>query len=60
MKLEIFCVRLEVFTAVTRKNSVFWDALPFGSCKKRNVGENYRLHNQGGKKQRARYNVSSN
>jgi hypothetical protein len=26
-------VRLEVFTAVTMKNGVFWDVTPCGSCK---------------------------
>jgi hypothetical protein len=26
-------VRLEVFTAVTMKNGVFWDVTPHGSCK---------------------------
>jgi hypothetical protein len=25
--------RLEVFTAVTMKNGVFWDVTPCGSCK---------------------------
>jgi hypothetical protein len=28
-------VRLEVFTAVTMKNGVFWDVTPCGSCKNR-------------------------
>jgi hypothetical protein len=28
-------VRFEVFTAVTMKNAVFWDVMPFGSCKNR-------------------------
>jgi hypothetical protein len=27
-------LRLEVFTAVTVKNGVFWDVTPCGSCKK--------------------------
>jgi hypothetical protein len=26
--------RFEVFTAVTMKNSIFWDVTPCGSCKK--------------------------
>jgi hypothetical protein len=30
-----FCVRFEVFTAVTMKNGVFWDVTPRGSCKNR-------------------------
>jgi hypothetical protein len=28
-------VRLEVFTAVTMNNGVFWDVMPCGSCKNR-------------------------
>jgi hypothetical protein len=28
-------VRFEAFTTVTRKNSVFWDVTPCGSCKNR-------------------------
>jgi hypothetical protein len=39
-------VRFEVITAVTMKNSVFWDVTPCGSCKKRRFGGNYRLHHQ--------------
>jgi recombination DNA repair RAD52 pathway protein len=31
-------VRLEVFTAVTMKNGVFWDVTPYGSCKNRRFG----------------------
>jgi hypothetical protein len=31
-------VRLEVFTAVTMKNGVFWDVTPCGSCKNRRFG----------------------
>jgi hypothetical protein len=27
-----FCVRFEVFTAVTMKNVVFWDVTPSDSC----------------------------
>jgi hypothetical protein len=27
------CVRFKVFMAVTRKNAVFWDVTPCGSCK---------------------------
>jgi hypothetical protein len=33
-----FCVRFEVFTAVTTKNGVFWDVMPCGSCKDRLFG----------------------
>jgi hypothetical protein len=32
-------VRFEVFTAVTMKNGVFWDAPPCGSCKNRRLME---------------------
>jgi hypothetical protein len=31
-------VRFEVFTAVTMKNVVFWDVMPFDSCKNRRFG----------------------
>jgi hypothetical protein len=31
-------VKLEVFTAVTMKNGVFWDVMPCGSCKNRRFG----------------------
>jgi hypothetical protein len=33
-----FCIRFEVFTAVTMKNNVFWDVTPCGSCKNRRFG----------------------
>jgi hypothetical protein len=33
-------VRFEVFTAVTMKNSVFWDVMPRGFCKNRRLGGN--------------------
>jgi hypothetical protein len=33
-----YCVRFEVFTAVTMKNAVFWDVTPYGSCKNRRFG----------------------
>jgi hypothetical protein len=36
-------VRLEVFTAVTMKNGVFWDVTPCGSCKNRRFGGTSRL-----------------
>jgi hypothetical protein len=39
-------VRFEVFTAVTRKNGVFWDITPCGSCKNQRFGGTWRLHNQ--------------
>jgi hypothetical protein len=34
-------VRLEVFTAVTMKNGVFWNATPCDSCKNRRFGGTY-------------------
>jgi hypothetical protein len=42
-------VRFEVFTAVTLKNAVFWDAAPCGSCKNRRFGGTYRFHHQDNK-----------
>jgi hypothetical protein len=38
-KLCVFCVRFEVFTAVTMKNDVLLDVTPCGSCKNRRFGE---------------------
>jgi hypothetical protein len=35
----IYLVRFEVFTAVTKKNAVFWDYTPCGFCKKREVSK---------------------
>jgi hypothetical protein len=32
-KMEI-SIRFEVFMAMTMKNVIFWDVMPFGSCKK--------------------------
>jgi hypothetical protein len=32
---NVALVRFEVFTAVTMKNTAFWDVKPRGSCKKR-------------------------
>jgi hypothetical protein len=42
-------LRIEVFTAVTMKNGVFWDATPSGSCKNRRFEGTYSLHHQGDK-----------
>jgi hypothetical protein len=39
-------VRVEVFTAVTMKNGVFWDVTPRGSCKNRRFGGTWRLFHQ--------------
>jgi hypothetical protein len=44
-----FCVRFEVFTAVTMKNGVFWVVTPCGSCKNRRFGGTWRLLHQGDK-----------
>jgi hypothetical protein len=32
-------VSFEIFTTLTMKNGVFWDATPGGSCKNRRFGE---------------------
>jgi hypothetical protein len=48
------------FTDVTIKNAVFRDVTQYGSCKNRRIGGTCRLHHQGEKNQRARYNVSRN
>jgi hypothetical protein len=45
----IFLARFEVFTAVTMKNTVFWDVMPCGSCKNRRFGGLHRLHHQNDK-----------
>jgi hypothetical protein len=42
-------VRFEVFTAVTVKNTVFWDVAPCRSCVNRPFGGTYRLNLQGRK-----------
>jgi hypothetical protein len=36
--IKVSHVRVEVFTAVTMKNGVFWDVMPCGSCKNRRFG----------------------
>jgi hypothetical protein len=56
----ITVVRFEVFTAVTMKNVVFWDATPCGSCNNRRFGGTQRLHHQGDKNRRTSNNVSRN
>jgi hypothetical protein len=45
----MFGVRLEVFTAVTMKNGIFWDVAPCGSCKNRRFGGTQRLLHPGEK-----------
>jgi hypothetical protein len=49
MNYEIKCyfIRFEVFTAVTMKNTVFWDVAPCRSCVNRRFGGMYYLHLQG-------------
>jgi hypothetical protein len=42
-------VRFEIFTAVTMKNSFFWDVAPCRSCLNRRFGGTYRHHLQGRK-----------
>jgi hypothetical protein len=44
-----FIVGFQVLTAVTMKNSVFWDVAPCRSCMNRRFGGTYRLHLQGRK-----------
>jgi hypothetical protein len=39
------------------KNAIFWDVAPYGYCKNRRFGGNYRFHNQGDGNQQARRNV---
>jgi hypothetical protein len=38
LRAESENVRFEVFTAVTKKNGVFWDVTLCGSCKNRRFG----------------------
>jgi hypothetical protein len=54
------CACFEVFTAVTMKNAIFWDAEPCGSCKSPGFGVTYHLHHQGDKNQWARNSVPPN
>jgi hypothetical protein len=53
VSLFIYCtvtyipvVRIEVFTAVTMKNAVSWDATGCGSCNNRRFGGTYHLHHR--------------
>jgi hypothetical protein len=46
--------------AVTMKKAIFWDVMPYGSCKNRRFGGSYHLHRQGDKDQLARNIISSN
>jgi hypothetical protein len=48
-----FCVRFEVFTAMTMKNAVCWDVGPCRYFVNRRFGGIYRLHLQGIRNPRA-------
>jgi hypothetical protein len=48
-----FYLRFEVSTAVTIKNTVFWDVTSCDSCKNRRFGETYRLKHHDEENQRA-------
>jgi hypothetical protein len=43
--------KIEVFTAVSKKDVVFGDVTPCGSCKNRRFGGTHHLHHQGEKNQ---------
>jgi hypothetical protein len=49
MRTQTSLVRFAVFTAVSRKNAVFWDVAPCRSCGNRCFRGTYRLHLQGRK-----------
>jgi hypothetical protein len=46
---KLYICKIEVFTAVTMKNAIFWDVVPCRSCVNRRFGGTYRLHLQGRK-----------
>jgi hypothetical protein len=46
---QAYDVRVEVFTAVTMKNGVFWVVTPCGSCKNRRFGGTQLLYHQADK-----------
>jgi hypothetical protein len=46
---SVYFVRFVIFTAVSRKNAVFWDVAQCRSCVNRRFGQMYRLHLQGRK-----------
>jgi hypothetical protein len=54
------CVRFEIFTVVTKKNAIFRDVTPSGSCKKQCFRGIYHQHHRFEKNQRATNNISSN
>jgi hypothetical protein len=43
-----------------KKNAVFWDVTPCGSCKNQRYVGTYRLHHQGDKNRRVRSNIMTN
>jgi hypothetical protein len=45
--VHVILVRFEAFTAVTMKNTVFWDVAPFRCSINRCSGGTFRLHLQG-------------
>jgi hypothetical protein len=60
LELQYFCVRFEIFTAVTMKTAVFWDVTPCDSYKNGRLGGMFRANHQGEENRRARNNVGSN
>jgi hypothetical protein len=56
---SLYTLRSEVFTAVTMKNSVFWDVKPCGPCKTQCFGWTFRLHLTEDNNRQAK-NLSSN
>jgi hypothetical protein len=58
IEFNYYCVRFEVFTAVTIKNAVFWDVESCRSCVNRRFGGIYRLHLQDRKIHEQGTNVS--
>jgi hypothetical protein len=52
MDSKAICVRLEVFTAVSVNNAVFWDVTQCGSCESRRFGGKWNLYLQCRKTQR--------
>jgi hypothetical protein len=46
-----FCIRFEIFMAVTMKNAAFWNVMPWCSCNNQRFGGMYLLHHLGVKNQ---------
>jgi hypothetical protein len=57
---SIYFVRFEVSAAVTMKNGIFWDVMPYGSCKNRRFGGTWRLLHQSDMNRWTRNNTSCN